>query len=93
MSLFDELEKTVMKPKSFEHYTSPQLWNDLHISKGMPDAYLDSKHDAASYRTEFINKAVGWIKERFNIAAEMKILDFGCGPGLWTTRFAELGAA
>lgn len=92
MIFFDELERTTRKPKPFEHYTSPLLWNDPHISKGMLKAHLDSEHDAASYRAEFIDKAIDWITARFKISKETRILDFGCGPGLWTTRFAEVGA-
>ncbi len=92
MKLFDKLEGIVKKPKPFEHYTSPQLWNDPHISKSMLDAHLDPDHDVASFRKEFIDKAVNWMTSRFKLSKESRICDFGCGPGLWTTRFAELGA-
>ena len=29
----------------------------------------------------------------FGFTEETRVCDFGCGPGLWTTRFAERGAA
>ena len=29
---------------------------------------------------------------RFDITGEFRICDYGCGPGLWTTRFADRGA-
>jgi len=93
MKLFAELERILRRPKPFEYYTSPQLWNDRHISKGMLDAHLDQNHDAASFRTEFIDRAVDWISSRFIVPGKTRICDFGCGPGLWTTRFAERGAA
>ena len=93
MNLFDELTKIAEKPKPFEFYTTPQLWNDPHISKGMLDAHLNPSHDAASYHHELIAKAVSWINSRFNISKGTRICDFGCGPGLYTTRFAELGGA
>jgi len=92
MKLFDELDRMVRRPEPFEYYTSPQLWNDPHISKGMLDAHLDPDHDAASFRKELIDKSVDWIASRFSISGETRICDFGCGPGLWTTRFAERGA-
>jgi 2-polyprenyl-3-methyl-5-hydroxy-6-metoxy-1,4-benzoquinol methylase len=96
--LFGELSRIVRRPKPFEHYTSPKLWNDAHISKGMLDAHLDPSSDVASFRTEFIDKAVDWMIRRFDICrntdicGNTRICDFGCGPGLWTTRFAESGA-
>ena len=93
MKLFDEMERVVRRPRPFEHYTSPQLWNDSHISKGMLDAHLDQGHDAASYRKELIDKGVDWMASRFDISEETRICDFGCGPGLWTIRFAERGAS
>ena len=41
MKLFDELERIAARPGPFQHYTSPQLWNDSHISKGMLAAHLE----------------------------------------------------
>ncbi len=80
------------KPRPFEFYTSPLLWNDPHISKGMLNAHLDETNDAASYRVRFIEEAVAWISDRFGICKDTALIDFGCGPGHWTTRFAERGA-
>ena len=92
MQLFGALERIIRRPEPFEHYDSPQLWNDPHISKGMLDAHLDPNHDAASFRKVFIDQSVDWMASRFRISGETRICDFGCGPGLWTTRFAERGA-
>ena len=92
MSLFTALGRVVERPEPFAYYTSPQLWNDPHISKGMLEAHLNPDHDVASYRGEFIDKAVAWIVSRFGVSEETRICDFGCGPGLWTTRLAEQGA-
>lgn len=89
--MFEELGKITSKPKPFEFYTTPQFWNDPHISKGMLDCHLNPNHDAASYRMEIIDKAVEWMALHFNISGK-KICDFGCGPGLYTVRFAEKGA-
>ena len=80
MELFDAMGRIVTKPRPFEYYTSPQLWNDSHISKGMLDAHLDQGHDSASYREKFIDKGVDWMASRFDIAEETRICDFGCGP-------------
>ena len=33
-----------------------------------------------------------WIAERFGVGDGAKIADFGCGPGLYTTRLARKGA-
>ena len=40
---------------------------------------------------EIIDRAVEWVALHINILGK-KIFDFGCGPGLYTVRFAEKGA-
>ncbi|MEM7343262.1 MAG: class I SAM-dependent methyltransferase [Chloroflexota bacterium] len=93
MKLFDDLQQITSKPKPFDYYTTPQLWNDPHISKGMLKAHLDPTRNAASYRTDIISKAVDWMSAHFGISHQTTLCDFGCGPGLYTTQFAKKGAA
>lgn len=42
---------------------------------------------------KFIKKSVEWIIREFNIDADSRIIDLGCGPGIYTTEFAKTGAA
>lgn len=93
MALFEHLERIAKQPAPFEFYSSPDLWNDPHISKGMLDAHLDGSSDVASFRTSKIDESVAWIADRFEIGDGTRVCDLGCGPGLWTARFAELGAS
>jgi cyclopropane fatty-acyl-phospholipid synthase-like methyltransferase len=51
--------------------------------------HLNKDTDVSSRREEFINRSVEWIASHFNVGAETKIADFGCGPGLYTTRLAQ----
>ena len=39
-----------------------------------------------------MSSSVNWIVSNFGIDNTSSICDFGCGPGLYTTRFAEKGA-
>ena len=39
-----------------------------------------------------IDRSVEWIASRFNIDRDSTIVDFGCGPGLYTPRLAKRGA-
>ncbi|MCJ7623452.1 MAG: class I SAM-dependent methyltransferase [Anaerolineaceae bacterium] len=90
--MFQELNKINKKPLPFECYTSDLLWNDEHISKHMLEAHLDANIEAASRKKEFIDRSVDWIASHFAISNSYKICDFGCGPGLYTTQFAQRGA-
>lgn len=87
--MFIELEKINARPEPFEFYTASDLWTDEHTSKQMLAFHLDEGIDAASRNIAFINRSVDWIASHFNIGAGTKIADFGCGPGLYTTRLAK----
>ena len=90
--MFDLLKKISHRPKPFEFYTTPEMWNDEHVSKKMLEFHLNDEVDLASRNRAFVDRSADWIISRFDIRAQSRICDFGCGPGLYTTRFAKTGA-
>jgi SAM-dependent methyltransferase len=90
--MFEELEKINKRPELFQFYTASDLWTDDHTSKQMLSFHLNEAIDVSSRNAEFINRSVEWIALEFNIGRDFKIADFGCGPGLYTTRLAKCGA-
>lgn len=66
-------------------------WDDPDFSRRMLDEHLSQAHDAASRRTAMIDRHVGWIHDNVLDQRPSRILDLGCGPGLYATRLAELG--
>jgi SAM-dependent methyltransferase len=90
--MFTELEKINERPKPFEFYTASDLWTDDHTSKQMLSYHLNKEVDLSSRNAAFIGRSVEWITSCFNIGQGMKIVDFGCGPGLYTTKLAKKGA-
>lgn len=66
-------------------------WNDPGFSQRMLLEHLSQEHDAASRRFPTINQHVGWIHCVVLKEKPSKILDLGCGPGLYTGRLASLG--
>jgi cyclopropane fatty-acyl-phospholipid synthase-like methyltransferase len=87
--MFDELEKINTCPKPFEFYTASDLWTDEHTSKQMLSFHLNEAIDVSSRNAAFIERSVEWIVARLNVGAGTKIADFGCGPGLYSTRLAQ----
>lgn len=81
--------KYVKRPEIFEKGTF-NFWDDPYISKKLLEAHLNSEWDAASRRKKTIDKTVTWINNNF-LNTNSSILDLGCGPGLYTERFAKLG--
>jgi SAM-dependent methyltransferase len=86
--MYSMLKSYLCKPKLYEK-TQAKFWNDPHISKGMLRTHLDPNTDAASRKPETIERSVEWISSLLPHGA--KLLDIGCGPGLYTSRLSERG--
>jgi SAM-dependent methyltransferase len=68
-------------------------WHDAAFSERMLAEHLSQEHDAASRRTETIDRQIAWIHESILGGQPTKVLDLCCGPGLYTSRLARLGHA
>ena len=79
------------KPPLFE-YTGALFWNDPHISKQMLQAHLNPEHDAASRNQQAIIKTVNHLFDQGIIREGMRVLDLGCGPGLYSELIQARGA-
>jgi SAM-dependent methyltransferase len=86
----DLIRKMGAKPKVFEP-GEPLFWNDPHISGEMLKAHLDPNTDAASRRPEMIDQTVSWLISHLGLKPGDKLLDLGCGPGLYCERFHDHG--
>ncbi len=83
----------------FQHLKKPPLyspstsafWDDAHISKGMLEAHLHPTWDAASRSHAFIDRSVEWIARVAPPENYPRLLDLGCGPGLYAGRFHRKG--
>ncbi len=87
--MFKELQNINLRPKPYEFYTAEELWADPYTSRKMLDYHLNPAVDVASRRKAFIKKSVQWITSNFKLAAGRRVIDFGCGPGLYTTQLAK----
>lgn len=90
--MFKKLKLINQRPAIWSRYTAALLWTDKHTSEQMLQFHLNPDVDISSRRAEFIDRSVAWMKDRFAIGGDTKICDFGCGPGLYTSRFAQMGA-
>jgi SAM-dependent methyltransferase len=90
--MFKELKEINSRPEPFQFYTADELWADEHTSKQMLEYHLNESIDVSSRNKSFIESSVEWIVSHFGVDKDTEIADFGCGPGLYTTRLAEGGA-
>ncbi len=84
------ISKYALKPPLFEP-GEPHFWDDPHISVSMLEAHLNPEHDAASRRTETIDKEVGHLLSSGLLKRGDRVLDLGCGPGLYASRLVGAG--
>ncbi|AGG06277.1 MAG: SAM-dependent methyltransferase [Dehalococcoides mccartyi] len=90
--MFKKLADINTKPELYQQYSAPVLWNDPHISSRMLEFHLNPDIEPASRKAVFIEKSAGWIKDYFGLGDGKQVCDFGCGPGLYTSRLAATGA-
>lgn len=64
-------------------------WDEPDFSLRMLEQHLNQEHDWASRRGPIIAAHAAWIAEQLSVPS--RILDMGCGPGLYTQALAERG--
>ncbi len=69
----------------------PNFWTDPHIARQMLAAHLDPNSDSASRRPETIQRSVEWLVQALGLQTGDRVLDLGCGPGLYAARLASHG--
>jgi len=67
-------------------------WDDRDFSARMLAEHLDDRHDLASRRLSTIDSHVSWLRTLLPDGSH-RVLDLGCGPGLYLERFAADGWA
>lgn len=78
------------RPPLFERSVEA-FWDDPYVSSQLLQAHLDPSHDAASRQPATIDWTVAWLKTHLALQPGMRLLDLGCGPGLYCRRFAQAG--
>jgi SAM-dependent methyltransferase len=91
MNIFD-IVKHKNPPKPWEEGDNIP-WNEPGFSQRMLQFHLSQANDAASRRFETIDRQVAWIHEKVLSGKPARVLDLGCGPGLYINRLAKLGHA
>ena len=89
--MYDLLHDMSKRPEPFSRYTAKELWTRPHLAQQMLGYHLSQDTDLASRRIEGIDRVVEWIDVQLDLSGK-SICDLGCGPGLYTQRFASRGA-
>jgi len=66
-------------------------WNDPGFSERMLAEHLSQEHDLASRRSATVDEHVDWIFSTVLEGRPGRLLDLGCGPGLYAHRLSARG--
>ncbi|MCQ4794181.1 class I SAM-dependent methyltransferase [Anaerofustis stercorihominis] len=78
------------KPDVYEKSTSA-FWDDENISKYMLEEHINPESEGATRNHKFIKKSADWISGLLGDTKNKKLLDLGCGPGIYDELFYKNG--
>lgn len=84
--MLSKIEKYIEKPALYAPSTAA-FWADSHISKGMLEAHLNKELDSATRNHSFVRRSAQWISELAPVSQYPRLLDLGCGPGIYAEQF------
>ncbi|MHB8132654.1 MAG: SAM-dependent methyltransferase [Anaerolineaceae bacterium] len=87
-----ELLRYQQKPEPFTPGET-KFWTDPYIAKQLLKVHLDPAVDAASRPLNIINQSVDWLIRDLDLRINDRVLDLGCGPGLYASCLAQQGLA
>jgi len=86
---FKKIINLSVKPDLYQKGTAV-MWTDSYISKQLLKIHLNPDVDLASRKKTTIDSTVKWILDKVG-KNNLKILDLGCGPGLYSQLLAKKG--
>ena len=89
--MYKLLKELSRRPEPFSVSTVKDLWTRPHLAKEMLKYHLSQETDHSSRKIEQIERIVHWIDEQLGLDGK-KVIDLGCGPGLYSRRMAKHGA-
>ncbi|MFP4197314.1 MAG: class I SAM-dependent methyltransferase [Methanomassiliicoccales archaeon] len=81
------LERYMIRPPMFT--PGKEFWSDPYISGNILRAHLDPRVEVASRSPEDIEASVDWLMDHLDLGPGSRVLDLGCGPGLYAERLAS----
>jgi SAM-dependent methyltransferase len=90
-STFDVLNGLAQRPEPFAENTVRELWTRPHLARKMLEYHLSQETDHSSRRIVDIDRIVDWLDGQLDLAGQ-RVVDLGCGPGLYARRMARRGA-
>jgi 2-polyprenyl-3-methyl-5-hydroxy-6-metoxy-1,4-benzoquinol methylase len=91
MLLCEAITSLIARPPKPEEFGTDSIWIDPHVSRNLLAAHLDESTDAASRKLPAREATLEWIEGHAAGRPSARILDLGCGPGLYAEALARAG--
>ncbi len=89
--MYQLLQELALRPEPWSVSTVKELWTRPHLASEMLNYHLSQETEHSSRTIDTIEKIVTWIDRQLDLDGK-RVVDLGCGPGLYSRRMAELGA-
>ena len=89
--MYEKIKRFADRPALFSEETALALWTRPHIAEQMLSFHLDPETPLASRPVQDIDQIVRALDGKLQLKGK-RVCDLGCGPGLYSTRFADAGA-
>jgi len=80
--MLNTLRKLNERPPRFGK-SSAKFWNDPYISGKMLEAHLNPDLESATRKHDFVRQSVEWLTVLMPPERYKRVLDLGCGPGIY----------
>jgi len=84
------IKQFIRKPSLYQK-SEARFWDDPYISQRMLEAHLDPDLESATRKLDFVRQSVDWISNILPTAQHERLLDLGCGPGIYAELFDSKG--
>ena len=89
--MLEVLKDLVSRPEIFSGFDTSALWADPYVARQMLSMHLCDDHALASRPGADIDMMTAWIDRELGLDGK-RLVDLGCGPGLYARRFQAAGA-
>lgn len=86
--MYQKIFSYLHKPEIYQDSTA-NFWKDDYISIRLLEAHLNPDGDAATRNNTFVDTSVDWIASIAPPKQFPKLLDIGCGPGIYAEKFYQ----
>ena len=89
--VYELLKTLAQRPAPFAVSTIRELWTRPHLAAQMLEHHLSQASEHSSRPIPVIENTVEWIDRQLDLGGK-RVIDLGCGPGLYARRMAQRGA-